>query len=418
MEETKTKEVAKQPVTVKSLFGREDVQQKFAEMLGKKAQGFIVSVLQIVNSNALLKQADPMSIYNSACIAATLDLPLNNNLGFAYIIPYNQKYQDEKGDIILYKTPKGPELAVRLKKETVWLDAHQIATLFGTQRPAIVKHVNNIYQIGELEQKSTRSILEQVAADGKIRKMNLYNLDMIISVGYRVNSKQATQFRIWATNTLKSYLLKGYAINEKQLSSAKEKLQELQSAISFLQEKSKYELLSGQEQEILNLLANYSKTLTLLEQYDKDNLSVSKKGKGRFVLGYGEAQKVISALKKDLIAKKEAGDLFGQEYEDKLQGIIGNLYQTFGGKELYSSLEEKAAHLLYFIIKDHPLIDGNKRTGSFLFVYFLDKNNFLYRESGEKKINDNALTALALLIAISDPKDKEVMIKIITNLLQ
>ena len=324
----------------------------------------------------------------------------------------------QKNSIVIYQTAKGPELEVRLNEETIWLDAHQIAALFGTQRPAIVKHVNNIYQIGELEQKSTCSILEQVAADGKIRKMNLYNLDMIISVGYRVNSKQATQFRIWATNTLKSYLLKGYAINEKQLSSAKEKLQELQSAISFLQEKSKYELLSGQEQEILNLLANYSKTLTLLEQYDKDNLSVSKKGKGRFVLGYGEAQKVISALKKDLIAKKEAGDLFGQEYEGKLQGIIGNIYQTFGGKELYPSLEEKAAHLLYFIIKDHPLADGNKRTGSFLFVYFLDKNNFLYRESGEKKINDNALVALALLIAISNPKDKEVMIKIITNLLQ
>ena len=328
------------------------------------------------------------------------------------------KKDQQNNSVVIYQTSKGPELEVRLEKETVWLDAHQIATLFGTQRPAIVKHVNNIYQIGELEQKSTRSILEQVAADGKIRKMNLYNLDMIISVGYRVNSKQATQFRIWATNTLKSYLLKGYAINEKQLLSAKERLQQLQSAISFLQEKSKHELLSGQEQEILNLLANYSKTLTLLEQYDKDLLIVSKKGKGKFVLEYEEAKKVIAALKNDLADKKEASDLFGQEYEGKLQGIIGNLYQTFGGKELYSSLEEKAAHLLYFIIKDHPLIDGNKRTGSFLFVYFLDKNNFLYRESGEKKINDNALVALALLIAISDPKDKEVMIKIITNLLQ
>ena len=171
------------------------------------------------------------------------------------------KKDQQNNSVVIYQTSKGPELEVRLEKETVWLDAHQIATLFGTQRPAIVKHVNNIYQIGELEQKSTRSILEQVAADGKIRKMNLYNLDMIISVGYRVNSKQATQFRIWATNTLKSYLLKGYAINEKQLLSAKERLQQLQSAISFLQEKSKHELLSGQEQEILNLLANYSKTL-------------------------------------------------------------------------------------------------------------------------------------------------------------
>ncbi len=173
-----------------------------------------------------------------------------------------------------------------------------------------------------------------------------------------------------------------------------------------------------QEREILNLLADYSRTLTLLEQYDKDKLVISKKGKGKFILKYEEAKKVIAALKNDLVVKKEASDLFGQEYEGKLQGIIGNIYQTFGGKELYSSLEEKAAHLLYFIIKDHPLADGNKRTASFLFVYFLNKNNFLYRESGEKKINDNALIALALLIAISDPKDKETMIKIITNLLQ
>ena len=329
-----------------------------------------------------------------------------------------KKYQDEKGDIILYKTPKGPELAVRLKKETVWLDAHQIVALFGIDRTGIVRHISNIYKTGELNRDSTCAKIAQVAKDGKIREMDIYNLDMILSVGYRVNSKQATQFRIWATNTLKSYLLKGYAINEKQLLSAKERLQQLQSAISFLQEKSKHELLSGQEQEILNLLANYSKTLTLLEQYDKDLLIVSKKGKGKFVLEYEEAKKVIAALKNDLADKKEASDLFGQEYEGKLQGIIGNLYQTFGGKELYSSLEEKAAHLLYFIIKDHPLADGNKRTASFLFVYFLDKNNFLYRESGEKKINDNALVALVLLIAISDPKDKEVMIKIITNLLQ
>ena len=328
------------------------------------------------------------------------------------------KKDQQNNSIIIYQTAKGPELEVRLKEETVWLDAHQIAALFDIDRTGIVRHISNVYKTGELDRDLTCAKIAQVAADGKMREMDIYNLDMILSIGYRVNSKKATQFRIWATNTLKDYLLKGYAINEKRLLNAQEKFRELQNAISFLQEKSKYELLSGQEREIFDLLANYSKTLTLLEQYDKDNLSVLKKGKGKFVLLYEDARKVISALKKDLIAKKEAGDLFGQEYEGKLQGIIGNIYQTFGGKELYSSLEEKAAHLLYFIIKDHPLADGNKRTGSFLFVYFLDKNNFLYRESGEKKINDNALVALALLIAISDPKDKEVMVKIITNLLQ
>src|SRR3989338_5308891 len=174
----------------------------------------------------------------------------------------------KKGDVVIYRSTQGPEIQVKLEKDTVWLDAHLISRLFGVNRPAVVKHINNIYKTKELNKISTCSILEQVAADGKIRKMNLYNLDMIISVGYRVNSKQATQFRIWATNVLKNYLLKGYALNQKRLLEAQEKFNELQEAISFLQEKSKHELLTGQEQEILSLLANYSKTLTLLEQYD------------------------------------------------------------------------------------------------------------------------------------------------------
>lgn len=327
--------------------------------------------------------------------------------------------QDElkKGEIVIYKSPTGPEIQVKLEKNTVWLDAHLIAQLFDVNRPAIVKHINNIYKTGELDKKSTCSVLEQVAADGKIRKMNLYNLDMIISVGYRVNSKRATQFRIWATKTLKEHLVKGYTINEKRLLQAKNQIQELQGAISFLQEKSKHELLAGQEQEIFNLLANYSRTLTLLEQYDKEKLSLIKNTKGKFILKYEEAINVISKIKKDLIAKKEASDFFGRENSDKFKGILGNIYQTFDRKELYPSLEEKSAHLLYFIIKDHPFVDGNKRIASFLFVYYLDKNDFLYRSTGEKKINNNTLTALAILIAISDPSEKDKLIKIITNLL-
>lgn len=183
-----------------------------------------------------------------------------------------------KGEVIIYKAKEGPILEVRLEGETVWLDARLIARLFDVNRPAIVKHIHNIYKTGELNPKPTCSILEQVAADGKIRKINLYNLDMIVSVGYRVNSKRATEFRIWATKMLKSYLIKGYALNEKRLLETQEKFNELRSAISFLQEKSKHELLSGQEQEILDLLANYSKTLTLLEQYDTERLSLSKNG--------------------------------------------------------------------------------------------------------------------------------------------
>ena len=223
--------------------------------------------------------------------------------------------------------------------------------------------------------------------------------------------------RVWATKVLKDYLVKGYAINQKRLLEAQGKFKELQNAISFLQKKSKHELLAGQEQEIIDLLAGYAKTLTLLEQYDKDKLTLAKKGKGKFILSHEIAVRVIGEVKKELLAKKEAGDLFGQEYGDKFKGILGNIRQTFGGKELYPSLEEKAAHLLYFVIKDHPFADGNKRLGSFLFVYFLDKNKYLYRKTGERKINDNALTALALLTAESDPKDKEILVKIITNIL-
>ncbi|MBM4066974.1 MAG: type II toxin-antitoxin system death-on-curing family toxin [Planctomycetes bacterium] len=323
----------------------------------------------------------------------------------------------KKGEIVIYKSPKGPEIQVKLEKDTVWLDAHLIAQLFVVIRPAIVKHINNIYKTEELDRESTCSILEQVAADGKIRKMNLYNLDMIISVGYRVNSKRATQFRIWATKTLKDHLVKGYTINEKRLLQAQSQLKELQNAIDFLQEKSKHELLSGQEQEILSLLANYSKTLTLLEQYDKEKLVLAKGRRGKFIIDYEKACTVINEVKKELVAKKEASDLFGQENHDRFEGILGNIYQTFDGKELYPSLEEKAAHLLYFIIKDHPFVDGNKRIGSFLFIYFLDKNDYLHKNSGEKKINDNALTALALLVAVSDPKERDKLIKIVTNLL-
>jgi len=328
-----------------------------------------------------------------------------------------KKNNTKKGEIVIYKSPGGPEIQVKLEKDTVWLDAHSIAKNFDVNRPAIVKHINNIYKTGELDKKSTCSILEQVAADGKIRKMNLYNLDMIISVGYRVNSRRATQFRIWATKILKEHLVKGYTINEKRLLQARNQFKELQGVINFLREKARQKLLSGQEQEILNLLANYSKTLTLLEQYDKEKLPLIKKAKGKFVLEYDQLKGVIQQIKNNLIFKKEGSDLFGQEVEERFQAVLGSVYQTFNRKEVYPSLEEKASHLLYFTIKDHPFIDGNKRIASFLFVYFLDKNNYLYRPSGEKKINDNALTALSLLTAVSDPKEKDILIKIITNLI-
>jgi len=325
--------------------------------------------------------------------------------------------QDEfkKGKIVIYKSPKNEiEVEARFEGETIWLRQDEIARLYGKERTVITRHINKIFADKEVDKKSNVQFLHIANSD---KPVAFYNLDVILAVGYRTNSARAIHFRKWATNVLKNYLFKGYIINEKRLLQAKNQFKELQGAISFLQEKSKHELLAGQEQEIFNLLANYSKTLTLLEQYDKEKLSLIKNTKGKFILKYEEAINVISEIKKDLIAKKEASDFFGRENSDKFKGILGNIYQTFDRKELYPSLEEKSAHLLYFIIKDHPFVDGNKRIASFLFVYYLDKNDFLYRSTGEKKINNNTLTALAILIAISDPSEKDKLIKIITNLL-
>ncbi len=324
-----------------------------------------------------------------------------------------------KKEIIIYQNKSGAiEFKGDFKKETLWASQAQIAGLFGIERSVVTKHISNILKDKELNKDSVCAYFAHTAEDGKTYKVKYYNLDIVLAVGYRTNSNYAIQFRQWATKILRQHILNGYTINKKRLSDAKDKFKELQETISFLQEKSKHKLLIGQEQELLSLLGRYSKTLTLLEKYDKEKLSLTKKGKGKFVLNYEDSLNVIEKIKKELSLKKEAGVLFGQEYDKKLQGILGNIYQTFSKKELYFSLEEKAAHLLYFIIKDHPFVDGNKRIGSFLFVYFLDKNNYLLRKTGERKINDNALVALALLIAISDPKDKDKLIKIVTNLLQ
>ena len=321
----------------------------------------------------------------------------------------------KKDKIVIYKSPKNEiEVEARFEGETIWLRQDEIARLYGKERTVITKHINKIFADKEVDRKSNVQFLHIANSD---KPVAFYNLDVILAVGYRTNSARAIHFRKWATNVLKNYLFKGYIINEKRLLQAKNQIQELQGAISFLQEKSKHELLAGQEQEIFDLLANYSKTLTLLEQYDKEKLPLIKNTKGKFILKYEEAINVISEIKKDLITKKEASDFFGRENSDKFKGILGNIYQTFDRKELYPSLEEKSAHLLYFIIKDHPFVDGNKRIASFLFVYYLDKNDFLYRSTGEKKINNNTLTALAILIAISNPSEKDKLIKIITNLL-
>ena len=333
----------------------------------------------------------------------------------------NQDYLSAQDQIIIYKSKdKSIQLEVRLDldKDTLWLNQAQIARLFGTQRPAITKHLNNVFKCKELNEKAVCSILEHTADDGKKYATKFYNLDAVISVGYRVNSARATQFRIWATGVLKEHILSGYTLNQKRLLEQAEKLKELEKAIAFIEEKSHKGLLNNQARELLSIINEYAKSLTLLAQYDEGQIALYKGKIAKFTLTYSHCLEVIARIKAELTRKGEAGILFGQEMGKKLDGIIGGLYQTFGGKDLYPSIEEKSAHLFYFIIKDHPFADGNKRIGSLFFIYFLEQNNYLLKRSGERKINDNALVALALLIAESDPKEKEIMIKIITNLLK
>lgn len=325
-----------------------------------------------------------------------------------------KKNKINKGEIVIYQTPKKEvELKVRFKDETVWLTQMQIAQLYRKERSVITKHINKVFKDGEVDEKSNVHFLHIPNSD---KPVAFYSLDIILAVGYRTNSTKAIAFRRWATSVLKKYLLQGYTINQKRLLEAREKFRELRGAVAFLQEKSKKGLLEGQEKEILSLLAGYAKTLTILGQYDKGKIRKPKGKKGIFALCYDDCKNIITELKKNLITKREASNLFGGEVEKRFESIVKNLYQTFGGKELYKTIEEKSAHLLYLTIKDHPFVDGNKRIASFLFVYFLDKNNYLYRKNGEKKINDNALVALALLIAESNPKEKDVLVKIITNL--
>lgn len=318
----------------------------------------------------------------------------------------------QKGAIEIYKTKDGTEIQVKLDNETIWLDAHQIGVLFDINRPAIVKHIQNIYKTGELNEKSTCSILEQVAADGKKRKMNLYNLDIIISVGYRVNSRQATRFRQWATQRLKDFLVQGYAINQKRLD-------QLHQVVSIIQQSGNSKELSTSEAKgLLDIIANYTQSFVLLNRFDSNKLTSEQLDERiTYEIEYAEAIKAISTLKQKLLDKREATALFGNQKDESFHGILGSIVQTFGGEYLYKSIEEQAAHLLYFVIKNHPFSDGNKRIGAFLFIWFLEKNKHRFKQNGELKINDNGLVALALLVAQSDPDDKELMIQLIINLI-
>lgn len=329
--------------------------------------------------------------------------------------------KEHKGEIVIYKAEDGQAaIEVRLKEDTVWLTQKQMAVLFDTERSVITKHIRNIIRGKELYEDSVCAIFAHTAADGKTYRTTFYNLDMIISVGYRVNSKRGTQFRIWATNVLRDHLVKGYTLNEKRLQENKARLKELEAAVALVEKaKSTKQLSASEAAGLLTVITEYTRSWLLLHQYDAGTLQTKELHRNvRFRIDEEMAKKAIAQLKKNLMEREEAGDLFGRERErGALKGILGSIEQTFEGEDLYPSVEEKAANLLYFIIKDHPFVDGNKRIASLMFIWFLEKNDLLLATDGERKINDNALVALTLLVAESNPKQKDVMIDLVINLI-
>jgi death-on-curing family protein len=325
----------------------------------------------------------------------------------------------EGSEIKIYKTPDGKtSIEVKLEKETVWLSQKQMAELFDKDSDTIGLHLKNIYKSGELEEISTTEKYSVVRQEGKRkvkREIKFYNLDAIISVGYRVNSKRGVLFRKWATQLLKDYLIKGYAINQQRLQKQAEQLNELKETIKILGNTLEYKELTNDERKgLLKIISDYSYALEILDQYDYQTLKIENtSGKEVYRLTYEEAIRQIELVKKTY----GNSELFGHEKDNSFESSIATIYQTFGGVDLYPSIEEKAANLLYFIVKNHSFSDGNKRIAAFLFLYFLEKNGLLFTETGKKRIADNALVALTLMIAVSKPDEKETMIKVIVNLI-
>jgi death-on-curing family protein len=315
----------------------------------------------------------------------------------------------QKGEIQIYKSPKGAEIQVKLDNETVWLDAHLIAMLFDVNRPAIVKHIQNIYKSGELVQDSTCSILEQVAADGKKRKMNLYNLDVILSVGYRVNSNQATKFRQWATQRLKDYLVQGYAINEKRLAEKQQQVEYLKTGIRILS-RSITQQTTAEDSQMLQIFA---KGLELLDDYDHEQLDTT--GKTIRPTVFPEVNEYLEVIAK--MKSAFASDVFAKPKDEGFESSVKQIAQTFGEDELYKSIEEKAATLLYLIVKNHSFVDGNKRIAAACFLYFLEKNDLLYVETNQPIISNEALAALTLFVATSKPEEMETVKALVISIL-
>ena len=317
----------------------------------------------------------------------------------------NSKLIGNEKDIIFYTDEDGKtNIEVVLQNEDIWLNAQAIAELFNVNDKAIYKHIANIYEQEELEEISTVSILETIGKNGHRYKTKYYNLDMIISIGYRVKSNRGVEFRKWANSVLKQYIIQGYAINEKRLEA-------LQRTIN-IQTKMLACTLEVDEAEVLKAVSLYTNALMLLDQYDHQSLKKPTGSKAIYRITYEDCRNMVNAMEDSFHS-----DVFGIEKEKgKVEGILAAVYQNVFGGDVYPSLEEKAANLLYFMIKDHPYADGCKRIAASLFLEFLARNNILYK-ADQKRVSDGALVAITLMIAESDPKEKDIMVNLVMNLL-
>ena len=319
------------------------------------------------------------------------------------------KQPPQKGEIVIYRTEDGKTaLDVTLEEQTVWLSLNQMATLFQRDKSVVSRHLNNIFKSKELRRDAVVAFFATTASDGKTYRVEYFNLDAIIGVGYKVNSKRGTQFRIWATNTLREHLVRGYTVNKRRLNELRQTVQLIADVAE------RHPLTSDEATAVLRVVSDYTFALDLLDDYDHQRVSLAKTTKVQATpVTYEEAKRFIERLKE----KFDASDLFGQEKDGSLHSSLQTVFQTFGGKDLYPGLEEKAAHLLYFLVKNHSFVDGNKRIAAALFLWFLEKNRMLYKVDGSKRLGDNALVAMTLLIAESKPAEKEILTLVVANLL-
>lgn len=316
-------------------------------------------------------------------------------------------------EIVIYEGGE-VRVEVRVEHENVWLSLQQLAALFGRDKSVISRHLRNIFASGELDRDAVVAKNATTAADGKTYLVEYFNLDVIISVGYRVNSTHATRFRQWATRVLRDHLTQGYSLDRQRF---EHNAAELEAALALVKKAAAGETLTAElGRGLVDVIARYTQTFLWLQRYDEGLLAVPAGSPGGVLPTLAEARAAVARLKADLMVRGEASDLFGLERGDAFAAILGNLEQTVFGEPAYPSVETKAAHLLYFVIKNHPFADGNKRSGAFLFVDFLARNGRLIRNSAPV-VNDVGLAALALLVAESDARNKDVMIRLIENML-